>query len=67
MIITPAIIKYLAIIKRKKKKHDKIVLSTKTKLNSIEVFISDAGLYSTPILVTRNFIYVVLQAEAGHR
>ena len=42
--ITAAIIKYLAIMKKKKKKHDKIVLSTRTKLNSIEIFISSAGL-----------------------
>ena len=39
--ITPAIIKYKSIIKRKKKmKYDKIVLLAKSKLNSIEVLIS---------------------------
>ena len=32
--------KYKSIIKKKKKKHDKIVLLAKTKLNGIEVFIS---------------------------
>ena len=35
--VTVAIKKYKSIIKKKKKKHDKIVLLAKTKLNSIEV------------------------------
>ena len=35
-IITAAIKKYNSIIKKKEKKHDKIVLLTKSKLNSIE-------------------------------
>ena len=34
--------KYKSIIKKKKKKHDKIVLLAKSKLNSIEVLISKA-------------------------
>ena len=34
--------KYRSIIKKKKKKHDKIVLLAKSKLNSIEVLISKA-------------------------
>ena len=34
--ITAEIIKYNSIIKKNKKKHDKVVLSTKSKLNSIE-------------------------------
>ena len=38
--------KYKSIIKKKKKKHDKIVFSAKTKLNSIEVLISKALLDS---------------------
>ena len=33
---------YKSIIKEKKKNHDKIVLLARTKLNSIEVFISKA-------------------------
>ena len=33
----PGIKKYMSAIKKKKKKHDKIVLLTKSKLNSIEV------------------------------
>ena len=33
--------KYMSIILKKKKKHDKIVLLPKTKLNSIEVLISN--------------------------
>ena len=40
--ITAAIKKYKPIIKKKKKKHDKIVLLAKSKLNSIEVLISKA-------------------------
>ena len=40
--ITAGIKKYKAIIKKKKKKHDKIVLLGKYKLNSIEVLISEA-------------------------
>ena len=35
--ITPGIKKYKSIIKKKKKKHDKIVLLIKSKLNSIVV------------------------------
>ena len=38
--IAAAIKKYKSIIKKKKKKHDKIVLLAKRKLNSIEVLIS---------------------------
>ena len=40
--ITAGIKKYKSIIKKKKKKHDKIVLLAKFKLNSIEVLISKA-------------------------
>ena len=39
---TAGIKKYTSIIKKKKKKHDKIVLSAKSKLNSIEVLSSKA-------------------------
>ena len=39
---TAGIKKYKLIIKKKKKKHDKIVLLAKSKLNSIEVLISKA-------------------------
>ena len=39
-LITAGIKKYKWIIKKKKKKHDKIVLIAKSKLNSIEVLIS---------------------------
>ena len=38
--ITAGIKKYKSIIKKKKKKHDQIVLLVKPKLNSIEVLIS---------------------------
>ena len=41
-IITVGIKKYKLIIKKKKKKHDKIVFLAKSKLNSIEVLISKA-------------------------
>ena len=40
--ITPGIKKYIPIIKKKKNKHDRIVLLAKPKLNSIEVLISKA-------------------------
>ena len=40
--ITAGIKKYKSIIKKKKKKHDKIVLLTKSKLSSIEFLISKA-------------------------
>ena len=40
--ITAGIRNYKSIIKKKKKKHDKIVLLAKSKLNSIEVLISKA-------------------------
>ena len=40
--ITAAIKKYKSIIMKKKKKHDKIVLLAKSKLNSIEALISKA-------------------------
>ena len=39
--ITAGIKKYKSIIKKKKKNHDKIVLLAKSKLNSIEVLISN--------------------------
>ena len=40
--ITAGIKKYKSMIKKKKKKHDKIVFLAKSKLNSIEVLISKA-------------------------
>ena len=40
--IAPGIKKCKSTIKKKKKKHDKIVLLAKTKLNSIEVLVSKA-------------------------
>ena len=40
--ITAGIKKYFSIIKKKKKKHDKIALLAKSKLNSIEFLISKA-------------------------
>ena len=45
--------KYKSIIKKKKKKHDKIVLLVKYKLNSIEVLISKALIDS--VIVMMNF------------
>ena len=44
--ITTLIRKYKSIINKKKKKHDKIVLLAESKLNSIEVLISEALIYS---------------------
>ena len=51
--ITAAIEKYKSAIKKKKKKHDKIVLLTESKLNSIEVLISKVLID----LVTMNLFY----------
>ena len=45
--IAAGIKQYKSIIKKKKKKHDKIVLLTKTKLNSIEVLISKPSIDSS--------------------
>ena len=42
MAITPAIKKYKLIVNKKKKKHDKIFVLAKTKLNTTEVLISRA-------------------------
>ena len=44
--VTVGIKKYKSIIKKKKKKHDKIVLLGKDKLNTIEVLISKAVMES---------------------
>ena len=44
--ITAGIKKYKSIIKRKKKKHDKIVWLAKSKLNRIEVLISKTSIDS---------------------
>ena len=44
--VTAGIQMYKSIVKKKKKKHDKMVLLTKTKLNSIEVLISKALIHS---------------------
>ena len=41
-VIPAGIKRYKSIIKKKKKKHDKIALSAKSKLNSIEVLVSKA-------------------------
>ena len=45
-LITTEIKMYKSIIKKKKKKHDKIVLLAKSKLNSIEVLIYKALIHS---------------------
>ena len=44
--ITSGIKKFKSIIKKTKKKHDRIALLAKTKLNSIEVLISKASVIS---------------------
>ena len=41
-VITAGIKKYKSIIKKKRKKHDKILSLTKSKLNSVEVLITKA-------------------------
>ena len=45
-VITAGIEKYKSIIKKKKKKHGKIVLLAKSKFNSIEILVSKAMIYS---------------------
>ena len=50
--MTLGIKKYTPIIKKKKKKHNKIVLLGKDKLNTIEVLISQALIYS---YISRHF------------
>ena len=52
--IATRIKKYKSIIKKKKNKHDKIVLLAKSKLNSIEVLISKA-LIDSVLIVTNLF------------
>ena len=41
-VITAGIKKHKSMIKKKKQKHDKVVLLIKSKLNSVEVLISNA-------------------------
>ena len=58
--ITAAIKKYKSMIKKKKNKHDKIVLLGKSKLNSIEVLISkvliDSVISHDEYLLVNNFL-----------
>ena len=54
-VITAGMKKYKAIVKNKRKKHDKIVLLEKAKLNTIEVLIFKAFIDS--ILVIMNFFH----------
>ena len=54
--IAAGIKKYKSIFKKKKKKHDKIVLLAKSKLNSIEVLISKALIDS--VISQVNFVLI---------
>ena len=54
--IAAGIKKYKSIIKKKKKKHDKIVLLAKSKLNSIEVLICKALIDS--VISQVNFVLI---------
>ena len=54
--ITAGIKKYNSIIKKKEKKHDKIVLLAKSKLNSIEVLISKALIDS--VIIHDQFVLI---------
>ena len=58
--ITAAIKKYKSIIKKKKKKHDKIVLLVKDKLNTIEVLISKVLIdsYISHEFISVNFVLI---------
>ena len=51
--LTAAIKKYKSISKKKKKKHNKIVLSAKSKLNSIEVLISSVISHGVFVLINK--------------
>ena len=53
--VTAAIKKYKSMIKKKKKKHDKIVFLAKSKLNSIEVLISKALIFKALIVLMNLF------------
>ena len=59
-VITAGIKKYRSIIKKKKKKHDKILLLAKSKLNSIEVLISrtliDSNISHDPFVLINNVL-----------
>ena len=59
--ITARIEKYKSIIKKKKKKHDKIVLLAKSELNSIEVFISKTFIDS--VISHDEFILISYELE----
>ena len=54
--ITVGIKKYKSIIKKKKKKHDKIVLLAKSKLNSIEILISKSLIDS--VIIHDEFVLI---------
>ena len=56
--ITAGVKKYKSIIKKRKKKHDKIVFSAKSKLNSIEVLISKALI--DPVINHDEFEFVLI-------
>ena len=58
--ITTAIKEYYSIIKKKKKKYDKIVFLGKDKLNTIEVLISKA-LIDSCIRISWNFCVIYLK------
>ena len=67
--ITAAIKKYKSIIKKKEKRHDKILLLAKLKLNNIEVLISKTLIYSAithdEFVLMNNFLkeYNEMKAE----
>ena len=54
--IAAGIKKYKSTIKKKKKKHDKIILLAKSKLNSIEVLISEALINS--VISQDKFVFI---------
>ena len=55
--IAAGIKKYMSITKKQKKKHDKIVVLAKCKLNSIEVLISEALMDS---VISHNEFFIML-------
>ena len=55
-VITAVIKKRKSIIKKKKRKHDKIVLLAKSKLNSIEVLICKASVDYDKFVLMNNVV-----------
>ena len=56
LAITAGIKKYKSILKKKKKKHDKIIFLAKSKLNKIEALIFKSLIYS--VIIHNEFVLI---------